>query len=164
MRIVFFISFLLFTKINEYKHEFYFSLTEIEYVKEKKSVQIISKVFTDDLETMLRKRVNENIVLDLGKDETGINEYILNYYRDKFIVTINNEPKEYVFIGKEYEEDTVFIYFEIEDIPVLETMEVTNKVLFDTFNEQQNIIKIKHNKEIKNYILIPEKTSQFLNF
>lgn len=154
----------MFTKINEFKHEFYFSLTEIEYVKEKKAIQIISKVFTDDLETMLRKRLNENIVLDFGIDEKGVNQYIVNYYRDKLVIAINDEKMEYSFIGKEYEEDSVLLYFEINDVPEPNTMEITNQILFDTFDAQQNIIKIKHNKEIKNYILVPERTSQFLDF
>ena len=113
---------------------------------------------------MLRKRLNENIVLDFGKDEKGVNQYIVNYYRDKLVIVINDEKMEYSFIGKEYEEDSVLLYFEINDVPEPNTMEITNQILFDTFDAQQNIIKIKHNKEIKNYILIPEKTSQFLVF
>ena len=50
-------------------HEFYLSVTEIEYKEEKQSLQIITRIFTDDFEEVLRKRFDDDIRLSLDSEE-----------------------------------------------------------------------------------------------
>ena len=64
-------------------HKYYVSITQIEYVKEKQSVQIISRIFIDDFEKLLRKRYDESITLDNGQDEKLIDSYIKKYLLTK---------------------------------------------------------------------------------
>ena len=42
-------------------HKFYVSLTQVEYVKEKQSLQIISRVFLDDIEDALKAFSGESL-------------------------------------------------------------------------------------------------------
>ena len=145
-------------------HEFYVSVTQIEHVKEQKSVQIISRVFIDDLEKMLQERYDENIILNNGIDETYINKYIELYYRNKLKITINEELQNFEYLGKEYEEDIVYSYIEISGIEKINSIEVTNEILFDVFPDQQNIIKIKTAEKNKSFILIRDNKTRLLNF
>lgn len=145
-------------------HEYYVSVTQIEHVKDQQSVQIISRVFVDDLEKMLRERYDENIILNVGKDEAFIDKYIERYYHNKLKIVINGETKEFQYLGKEYEDDIVFSYMEITGVQNLNSIEVTNEILFDTFSDQQNIVKVKTAEENKSFILIPANKSRLLNF
>ncbi len=145
-------------------HKFYVSVTEIEYVEEKQSVQIITRIFIDDLEALLRKRYDKNITLEQLEDETQIDYYIQKYLSGKIQIKINNRLKQLVFVGKEYEEDIVYCYLEIVDVSNINTFNISNKVLFDLFDEQQNIIKTKIYLKKKNFMLIPQKNSKVLNF
>ena len=52
-------------------HKFYVSITKVEYIKEEKTLQIIAKIFTEDLEKTLRERYGADIHLD-SKKETEI--------------------------------------------------------------------------------------------
>jgi len=52
---VFIIAFLLFTS-SSVNHEYYVSVTKIEYVKKEKSLQIISQIFIDDFEKLIHER------------------------------------------------------------------------------------------------------------
>ena len=45
-------------------HKYYVSITKIEYVSEKQSVQIITRIFIDDLEKLLKERFDNSIVLN----------------------------------------------------------------------------------------------------
>ena len=50
-------------------HKYYISVTQVNYIKDKESVQITSRIFIDDFEKVLQERYDENIVLT-GKEET----------------------------------------------------------------------------------------------
>lgn len=145
-------------------HKFYVSVTEIEYVKEKKSVQMISRIFVDDLEKAFRIRYDNNLTLSAKNESKEVNVYIERYLKDKIEVKINGKPVSFKFIGKEYDNDIVFFYLEITDIQNINSFEISNKILFDTHDEQQNIVKIKMNGENKSYILIPQNDKGLLNF
>ena len=78
-------------------HKFYVSVTEVEYVKEKKSVQIISRIFIDDLENTFRKRYDEHITLATKNETDEVNAYLERYLKDKInIEDIRDEEGEEV--------------------------------------------------------------------
>ena len=144
-------------------HEFHVSITEIEYVEEKQEVQIISRIFIDDLETMLRKRLNDNIILDYGRDETAIDNYLTQYVKDKLIVRVDNKVQEIGFLGKEYKSESVHIYALIKDATPFTTISVTNEMLFESFDDQQNIIKLKTASSIQNFPLTRSNRSHMFS-
>lgn len=143
-------------------HKFYVSTTKIEYVEQQQSVQIISKIFIDDLEEVLRKRYDESIVLD-SKDESE-QDFVKRYLLQKLQITINGIPATLEYIGKEYEIDLIKVYFEINDIIELNTIEIENMVLFDLFEEQQNIIHLKTGESRRSLVLNKENPKGMLNF
>lgn len=145
-------------------HKFYVSVTKIEYIKEKESVQIITRIFVDDLEKLLRQRYDENITLEASKEEQKIDFYIEKYLKEKIQIKINNNPENFIFLGKEYEEDIVYCYLEINNIQAINSFEITNQILFDLFEEQQNIVRTKINSKNKSFILISENDKGVLNF
>jgi len=145
-------------------HKYYVSVTEVEFVKEQESVQIVTRIFIDDFEKMLRERYDENITLDIGKDETQIDIYIQKYLSSKLQITIDNTLEQFEFLGKEYEDDILFCYLEITDVTEVNTFEIVNQVLFDVFDEQQNLVKTKINSKRKSFMLIPQNDKGVLNF
>ena len=60
-------------------HKFYVSTTKVEYVKERKSIQIISKIFVEDLEQVLQERYSSRVQLDPKKETDLDQSYLLNY-------------------------------------------------------------------------------------
>lgn len=145
-------------------HKYYVSVTEVEYVKEQESMQIVTRIFIDDFEKMLRERYDESITLDIGKDETQIDAYIQKYLSSKLQITIDNTLQQFEFLGKEYEDDILFCYLEITDVTEVNTFEIVNQVLFDVFDDQQNLVKTKINSKRKSFMLIPQNDKGVLNF
>jgi hypothetical protein len=92
------------------------------------------------------------------------NFYIERYLKTKMIMKINGEEKTLNFIGKEYENDIVVCYLEIEGVKNIDTFEIENTVLFDLYAEQQNIVRTKINSKNKSFILIKENDKGLLNF
>ena len=154
------IPFLAFTAV----HEYYVSITQIEYVKDKKEVQIITRIFIDDFEKLLRERYDPNITLASEDESPKVDFYMEKYLTEKIQIKINNQDIDVTFLGKEYEADIVYCYLEIQNIESIETFEITNQVLFDLYSEQQNIVRTKINGKNKSFILIKENDKGLLNF
>ncbi|MCH7524214.1 MAG: peptidase E [Bacteroidetes bacterium] len=145
-------------------HKFYVSVTQVEYIKEKQTVQIISRIFIDDFEELIRQRYDEGITLDTSKEEIQIDFYIERYLQEKIKIKINDSIQTLVFIGKEYEDDIIYCYLEIKNISVIKSFEITNQILFDLYDEQQNIVRTKINSKNKSFILISQNDMGVLNF
>ncbi|PKG50400.1 DUF6702 family protein [Olleya sp. 1-3] len=145
-------------------HKYYVSITQIEYVKEKQSVQIISRIFVDDIEKLIRKRYDEKVTLNDGQDEVIIDSYIKKYLLEKMFIKINGTPAMLKFIGKEYDDDIMRCYLEIENVASIKSIEIQNKVLFDIFEDQKNIVRNNINGKNKTFVLIPHKDKGLLNF
>ena len=145
-------------------HKYYISVTQINYIEESKAVQITSRIFIDDFESLLRERYDENITL-AGDDELETaNTYIEKYLTEKLEIIINSKKAKLSFIGKEYDVDIMKCYLEIEGVNSIESIEIKNKVLFDLYSDQQNIVKTKINSKQKSFILISQKDKAVLNF
>ncbi|MFD0989708.1 DUF6702 family protein [Mariniflexile jejuense] len=154
------LSFFSFTAL----HDYYVSVTQIDYSKEKQSVQITSRIFLSDIESVLRQRYDRSISFGEALEPKNIDTYIQQYLREKLTIKINGEKVNFVFIGKEYDYDIMKCYLEIPKVKSIKSFEISNKVLFDIIQEQQNIIKTNINSQQKSAILIPENSSFFSKY
>ncbi|MFT4782113.1 MAG: hypothetical protein ACJAZK_001171 [Psychroserpens sp.] len=145
-------------------HKYYVSVTQIEYVKEKKSLQIITRIDVDDLELTLQERFDKTINLTTMDEIATVDEYIKKYLKQKFEIKINTKEVVLTFVGKDYENDQVVCYLEIENVEDINTIEISNTVLFDLFPKQKNIVKSKINSKVNNLIFTKEDIKQYLNF
>jgi len=150
--------------ISSSTHKFYVSTTNVEYVKEKRVVQIISKIFIEDVEQVLQARYNPSISLSGTKEKASDEEYLKKYVLQKMKLKINGNDVKINYIGKEYDIDIVNMYFEIENISEVNSIEIENKILFDMFPEQQNIIHFKTLESRKSLVLNKDYPKGVLNF
>ena len=144
-------------------HKYYVSNTQIEYVKDKKAIQIITRVFIDDFENVLKERYDDMLSFD-DKNSKMIDVYTEKYLNEKLKISINGEAKSLIYIGKEIEMGIVKCYLEIEEVQSVNTITITNQLLYDLFTEQQNIIKLNINSKKKSYVLTKQNDNAMLNF
>ena len=87
--------------ISSISHKFYVSTTNVEYVPEMQTIQIISKIFVEDLEQVLQERYSPLIVLNPKKETKADINYLKKYVNQKLKISVNNKPVELIYIGKE---------------------------------------------------------------
>ena len=143
-------------------HDHYISLTKIKYVEEKKSVQITMSYNIDDLEKVLENRYEVSMELANKSENKKSGYYLESYVRQKFKVSINEKEQTYTYLGKEYEDDLVYIYLEIENVDQIKQIEVQNSMLLEEFEEQQNFIKLSIAGIQKTFILIKANDKEML--
>ena len=145
-------------------HKYYLSLTQINYKEVSKSVQIIINVFMDDIETALNKDHSIDLQLSTKKELKNNDIYFENYLRNVLQFKINNTPREFHYVGKEYEGDLVYFYLEIENIAKVSSIEVTNKILLNHFDKQENLIKSKVGNTHKSVLLSKDYYKKTLTY
>lgn len=132
-------------------HKHYVSLCEIEYVKEKKELQIIVSVFTDDLQKAIAKE--KNIDFQIDKKDSTIDSICFSYLKNHLKIDIDNNALNYNYIGKEFEGNKTFFYLEASNINQPQILQLKNTLLIKQFKEQKNIVKLNINNKHKSFYL-----------
>lgn len=144
-------------------HKYYISLTNIEYKKENNSLQITVKLFIDDLQETINNTYNTNHELTLQNERSVVDSLIVKYSTDHFKIELNETATKYLYLGKEYDSDVVYLYFEIENIQNFYTIGIQNNMLIEFFPEQKNIVKLNINKKKKSFILTSENDKEMFD-
>jgi hypothetical protein len=145
-------------------HEYYISLTQIDYIKESKSVQIIMNLFLDDFDLALNKTFDKTFNLNSREELKNSNDFIKKYLQDHFEIKVDNKTFKTNYLGKEYEGDIIYLYIEIENVKTISTIEVKNNILIEFFPDQQNLIKLKINDKFDSLLLTKKNDKGLLNF
>ncbi len=157
-------SFFLLSAFKSGAHEFYLSVTEIEYNKEEQSLQIITRVFIDDFQNVLNERYNEDLQLSQEDEEGPVRENIAKYLAQKLRLNANGKDLQLNFLGKEYDADQLILYIEVEDVAPFNKIEVTNEILTDLFDDQKNVVHVKVDGKTKSLLLMRQQESEKLIF
>ena len=129
-------------------HKYYVSSTLIDYSNDSKTHQVSLKIFHDDLEKDLGYKTNE---LDYS-DYVNTNTIIKNYLKNNFKIYSEEADLKLDYLGFERKNDLIIYYIEIYNNIKLKNFIVENKVLFDSFRNQKNIILYRNNNFKKSFI------------
>lgn len=146
-------------------HDFYISVTNVDYSEKDHAVQIITRIFIDDMNTVLEERYGVSTRLGTDRESAEDRAYLEKYIRSKFLVELNGKKATYTFIGKKYDTDMVLCYLEVPNVKLsdLKQIGIENEILTDIYDDQQNVVHIKVNGIKKSYVLIKSKPKGMLN-
>lgn len=150
---------LIFSMSSFAAHKFYVALFQVNYVSEKKMIQITARIFVDDLNNALEKKYSKKV--QLGSDlETDADLVLLKkYIAEKLIIKVNGETKPMQFLSKEMEGDVLICYVGIKEIKKISALDIYNAILTQSNAEQQNIMHFNI-LGVKNTLLFTTSTSK----
>ena len=131
----------------------YYVITSLFNFTDSNSLQITVRLFKDDFKDAFKKKylVNDIITDEMLIDSLYHNN-INNYFNSFLIVLLDDVKNKLNFIGLENKNDMYVFYLEIENLPDFYNLSIDNKLLFDLYSEQQNIIHVKKNGNKKSFI------------
>ena len=124
------------------RHPIHVSVTEIEYDPQEKELEIMIRIFIDDLENALRRYHDQDNIDILNPGKTSADKLIEAYLRDNFIVSIDNQPQTIRYLGQEEEGQAFICYILVPGIGNWKECEVTNSILQEMFDDQSNIVHV----------------------
>ena len=153
---LFTVLFTLITAISA--HRFYTAIFQINFVPQKKMVQITTRIFADDLNDALKNQNHKASYL--GTDRETPEDVVLmkKYLADKIKFTINKKIYPINYLSMDLEDNVVICYYSIKDITKINSFEVENSVLIEIHPEQQNIIQFNDNGNKMSVLLSSETT------
>jgi hypothetical protein len=138
---------LSFTK--DVAHPFHVSVTEINHNEGDKTLEVSCKIFTDDFEKALAQRFKTRV--DLGKDElhSAMDSLIKKYISAAILIRPSGRATSYNYIGYELDKEAAYCYFEVQNVSSVSSLDITNTILYDLFDDQMNIMHVSVKGERK---------------
>lgn len=145
-------------------HETYLSVTEIEYIKDQKSIQIISRVFINDFEDVLSKRYQKDISLSYKEDLQKNKAVMEKYLKKKLKLRVDGNLVSIKLLGGKFDADQIVLYIESTNVEGFQKVNVENLILTDLFDAQKNITHVKKGEKIESMLLTKAKSSDTVIF
>lgn len=145
-------------------HPFFVSVIEINHNSKEKSVEVSMRIFTDDFEGALKKFSNTKIDLANPANKEAIDKNIVSYVKQKMYVQINGKPALLEYVGYEIKKESVWVYFEIDNITTVKKVEVNCNLLYEYQEKQMNIFHVNANGKEKSYKLDNPSTIASFDF
>ena len=145
-------------------HPLHVSVCEIEYDADSKSLEIIQRIFLDDLETQVRRdRSQPELDITLPGGGLSTDQLVESYLQRRLQFVVNGKQAEYRYLGHEIEGDVIFCYMEIEKVKKLRSLRVQSSILADVFDDQVNIVHVEVGRKLRSMKLTSrEREEEFL--
>ncbi len=135
------------------KHPLYISIIDINHNAKDKALEISVRIFTDDFENTLKKYGNTKIDLTHPADKALADKLVSNYLLSRLQIKADNKNTTLHYLGFELQQESIWTYFEVTNIPSVKKIEVNTTVLYDYQEKQINIIHAKVNGDEKSFRL-----------
>lgn len=142
-------------------HPVHVSVTEVNYNEKDKALQIVSRIFIDDLELSVRRQLNQES-LDILSPKNGMttDKMVSEYLMKHLMMKIDGKPVKINYLAHEIEDAAMICYLEVENVKKLKTLEITMDVIQEIHADQSNLVHITYKGPVKSYRLIKEKPSE----
>ena len=143
-------------------HPFYVSVIEINHNEKEATAEISIRIFTDDLEKTLQKQSTATIDIIKPTNKAFIDQQISQYIGKTLQLKINGKPVKFNYVGYEIIRESVWSYFEVEQVKEMNTVDINCSILHDYETSQINLFHVKSKGTQKSYKLdYPQKNTQF---
>jgi hypothetical protein len=144
-------------------HPLHVSVVEVNHNATDKTLEISCKLFTDDFETVLAKNYKTKTDLINPPDVKAMDKLVSDYINTHLAIKADGKPLFFSYLGFERENDVVYGYLEVEKMPSVKKIEITNKLMYDMFTDQINMMHVIVGGNRKSYKLdYPKSQAEFV--
>jgi hypothetical protein len=143
-------------------HPFHVSVIEINHNATDKTLEISCKIFTDDFEKVLAKNYKAKTDLINPPNKAAMDTLVKKYILSHLSIKADGRPVAIQYVGFENENEAVFSYIEVGNIPVVKKLDISTNIMYDMFDDQVIIIHtVVGGKRISNKLEYPNKETSF---
>lgn len=146
-------------------HPIHISVTEIEYDEREKELEIMTRIFTDDLELAIRAQRNdpELELLNLPV-ETKLDDLVKPYLLEQINIQLDGKTQTLKYLGHEQDGDALVFFIQIQPVKKWKSITVQNQVLVETYDDQSNIVHVTVREKTRSMRLMRNNPSGSLTF
>jgi hypothetical protein len=124
-------------------HPMHVSVTEIEFDEKEKELEIMMRVFVDDMELTMRNKLHQP-ELDILEPKNGmtIDQMGGDYIKEHFKIWLDNKPQKIGYLGHERESDAFIFYIQVSSVKKWKTIQVQNDIIMEMHDDQSNLVHV----------------------
>jgi len=145
-------------------HPIHVSVTEIEMDEKDKRLEIMMRVFTDDLELTLRQATNQPELDFLSLTAKGRDEMVAGYLKNHFKISLDGKAQKITYLGHEQEDPALIFYIEVPNVKKWKTIEVQNDIIMEVHTDQSNLVHVTVKEKIRSLRLTKNTPADKLTF
>lgn len=146
-------------------HEYYVSISEVEYNVGTRSMEVSIKFIGHDLEQAMGEQGMGGLYLGTEKEVEDADAMLHKYIDSHFDIRIDGESIDMDFIGKEVgNDDFIYCYLEGTDVEAFNRISIKNTLLTEEFELQSNIIHLKRGSDKISFTLTKDHTEETHEF
>ncbi|MFZ2905273.1 MAG: DUF6702 family protein [Cyclobacteriaceae bacterium] len=146
-------------------HPVHVSVTEIEFDQKERELEIVTRIFWDDLERAIRderKQPDLNLLKPTGTVTSD--HMISNYLMSRLRISLNGKQQQVKYLGYEVEGEAIVAYVQVMNVKRFSGIEVFNTVLTELYEDQSNLVHVTVGEEVKSLRLMRDNPSGKLMF
>ena len=141
-------------------HPIYISVIEIN--SQDNNLEIVFKIFRDDLEDGIKNNLGKNVSIDTQSKLELNNKIIQEYLNTVSSIKVNDEKKDFFFSDFLLENERIKINAKISNNFSIDRIEIYNEILIDVFSNQKNVIFFNIYNQLNNDVLDKSKKKTVL--
>lgn len=128
---------------NDNPHDYHVCITQVDYNPNRAALEISVKLFADDIEKAITKLGGPPMHLGEAREVVGTDSLLSMYLRHKLTFAVDGKVHTWHWVGHEAELDEVWCYLEITGIDELPSLQVTNGILTEVYEDQSNAVHVR---------------------
>lgn len=145
-------------------HPLHVSVTEIEMDDKDKRLEIMMRVFMDDLEVTLRNEYKNPDLDILNPRGLTVDQMMESYLKKHFKIMLDTKSVVTKYLGHEQEGDAFIFYVEVANVKKWKTINVQNSIITDTFDDQSNLVHVTVGEKVRSLRLTKNHPADNLVF
>jgi hypothetical protein len=136
--LVFAFLLLPFAFVTAQAHTYHTSLTRMDYNATDKNIEITIQLFVHDALPMLERRLKKRVDIEKTAEADG---ELFKYLGENFVFqNKKGEPQKLKWVGREFENDVVYVFVEIPFAEGPEGTRLQNTIFFESYPQQTNLV------------------------
>lgn len=144
------------------KHEYHVSISQMDYNTESSTIQLSMKLHIEDVELLLEKNLEGVLNLEKDLEKKAVEAFLHDYIRTSFSLSQGAKQVEYKFVGREFEDDDLWMYMETAEFSEMPELEVKNTLFLELFHDQTNMVHYSKDNQVKQSTVLNKQKRSYL--
>lgn len=145
-------------------HPMHVSVTEIEMDEKEKRLEIMMRVFIDDLELTLRQNFRQPELDVLEPKGQSLDNLMQSYLKTRFAIMLDGKSQIVKYLGHERDHEAFIFYIEVEKVKKWKAIQIRNSIITEIYDDQSNLVHVSRGETVRSVRLTRSKPDDIINF
>jgi len=145
-------------------HPMHVSVTEIEMDEKDTRLEIMMRVFIDDLELTLKEDFKDPSLDILNPSKLTVDQMMTTYLGVHFNIMLDDKKQIIKYLGHEKDNEAFVFYLEVSKVKKWKSIQVQNDIITEFYSDQSNLVHVTYVETVRSLRLTRSNPIDKLSF